>query len=86
MKNVLFTIGGLLYINTIAMIMMGINRITKYESGGDFSKGVHAYVGGDAYNYIINANMQTGLFVLGAASFIVASMFICTAIVLTLKK
>lgn len=36
-----------------------------YESGEySWSKAVNTYVGGDAYNYIINANYATGYFVL----------------------
>lgn len=60
-------------------MILGINRIASYnldEYNEELSK--FAYVGGDAYNYIINSNILTGLWVIGASFFIVGTLFIIT--------
>lgn len=52
----------------------GINKMTCYDPGNPFSNlSVNAYVGGDAYNYIINGTYATAFFVL-------TSMFVLAAI------
>ena len=38
----------------------GIDKMTRYHNGAH----INAYVGGDAYNYIINGNYATAFFVL----------------------
>lgn len=43
----------------------GIDRLTNYDSGEYYPyETVNAYVGGDAYNYIINGTHATAFFVL----------------------
>ncbi len=55
---------GLLVAGVIPFFM-GVYKIVAYDSGESyFSDPINAYVGGDAYNYIINANYGTGYFVL----------------------
>ncbi len=49
----------------------GIDRMTHY-SGSEYSP-INAYVGGDAYNYIINGTHATAFFVL-TGMFIIASV------------
>lgn len=58
----------------IISFIKGINRLTQYENS-EYSWGEHinAYVGGDAYNYIINGTHATAFFVLTA-------MFVLSAI------
>lgn len=46
-------------------LLMGLNKLLRYESGESYPyEAVNAYVGGDAYNYIINGNYATAYFVL----------------------
>lgn len=44
---------------------MGLNKLLRYDSGDSYPyEPVNAYVGGDAYNYIINGTHATAYFVL----------------------
>lgn len=45
-----------------------------YQSDYSWSKSVNAYVGGDAYNYIINGTYFAGYCALGGAMFICGSI------------
>ncbi|HMS69347.1 MAG TPA: hypothetical protein PKD18_14475 [Saprospiraceae bacterium] len=49
---------------SIIFLYMGFDKIFNYENSelSDIKKNV--YVGGDAYNYIINSNLSTSYFVL----------------------
>lgn len=52
----------------------GLNKMFRYDSGDSYPHNyVNAYVGGDAYNYIINGNYATAFFVL-------TTMFVLTAV------
>lgn len=52
---------------------LGFYKMFIYESGDSWAKDpVNAYVGGDAYNYIINANYAIGYFVLGGILILIA--------------
>ena len=52
-------------------LFKGIDKLTNYENT-DYSS-INAYVGGDAYNYIINGTHATAYFVL-------STMFVLAAI------
>jgi hypothetical protein len=58
------------------MVNQGMDKINNYYNSEDYSfMNENAYVGGDAYNYIINANYATGYYVL--ALIFVVSGFSC---------
>lgn len=53
------------FITSAIMIWSGFNKMLVYDNGDYYPYEIHnAYVGGDAYNYIINGNYATGFFVL----------------------
>lgn len=55
----------------------GIDKMTHYyNSEYSFTPSVNAYVGGDAYNYIINGTYATAFFVLTAMFVLAAVGFI----------
>lgn len=54
----------------------GIDKMTNYYNSEYSSKLVNAYVGGDAYNYIINGTYATAFFVLTAMFALAAVGFI----------
>ena len=56
---------------SIFTLWKGIDKMTNYYNGDFYSK--NAYVGGDAYNYIINGNYATAFFVL-TAMFVLAAI------------
>lgn len=51
----------------------GIDRLVNYENSDYSWRTVNAYVGGDAYNYIINGTHATAFFVL-TAMFVLAAI------------
>ena len=71
------------YFTAVVLIVAGIDRISGYEmSELSFVKDRHVYVGGDAYNYIINANLQTGYFVLAGVLLIMGTLMIITGAII----
>lgn len=59
------------------------NPDSEYTYGSDY---VNSYVGGDAYNYIINGTYFTAYAVMGTGSMIIASIFGITGMVLSIKS
>ncbi len=65
MKMTLFVIAAAFYIVSGIMLYKGYDKMVNYyNSEYSTSRNVNAYVGRDAYNYIINGNYATGFFVL----------------------
>ena len=60
--NKLRTFAIILLIASIVFCSIGFYKKDVYDGDGYFSP--NAYVGGDAYNYIINGNYATAFFVL----------------------
>ncbi|MEG0836237.1 MAG: hypothetical protein RR413_12430 [Christensenellaceae bacterium] len=61
----------------------GFDRKDNYQNYDEYSSiNKNAYVGGDAYNYIINGTYFTGYVVLGAASYICSVILLSTGILL----
>lgn len=55
------------FIISAIVLGLGLDKMFNYDSGEYYPYEYHnAYVGGDAYNYIINGNYATGFFVLTA--------------------
>lgn len=58
----------------IYTLFKGIDKMTNYYNSENYpSLNENAYVGGDAYNYIINGNYATAFFVL-TAMFVMAAI------------
>lgn len=63
-----FIWGSICYTITLIFIALGFSKIYNYSNPEEdyLSEDlINAYVGGDAYNFIINANYATGYFILG---------------------
>lgn len=67
LKKKLFTFACIFYVLAAITMYKGIDKMVNY-SNSEYSFGDHhnAYVGGDAYNYIINSGFSTGFFTLTA--------------------
>lgn len=53
------------FVISAILIFVGFEKMFVYENGESYPYDLHnAYVGGDAYNYIINGNYATAFFVL----------------------
>ena len=60
-------LSSLSFIISAIVLGLGLDKMLNYDSGEYYPYEYHnAYVGGDAYNYIINGNYATGFFVLAA--------------------
>lgn len=77
----MFLIAGILLILAIACIYMAFNKMFNYKNNETYQyKSVNAYVGGDAYNYIINANYFSGYASLGGCLIISSAIYTITGI------
>ncbi|PDZ52570.1 hypothetical protein CON07_04925 [Bacillus sp. AFS094611] len=74
--------GIIFYIHSAVLLFLGFDRLGGYQnskkSNTDSNK--YAYVGGDAYNYIININ------VLSVSFFVAGTMLIATGSILRAIK
>jgi hypothetical protein len=64
-KSALIVVALIFYIVAGVMFYKGYDKMANYKNSDYSSLNVNAYVGGDAYNYIINGTYATGFFVLG---------------------
>ncbi|MGF0347684.1 hypothetical protein ACQR3P_29005 [Rhodococcus sp. IEGM1300] len=68
----------------LGLIYMGADKYLNYvnddpeEMGLYAADSVNAYVGGDAYNYIINGTYMTAYFALAGAFIVAATLFVVT--------
>ncbi|MDR7856063.1 hypothetical protein [Tissierella sp.] len=87
------TMLGILFIlSSVVPFYLGFDKLLNYSNNYNSSldastsyltavESVNAYVGGDAYNYIINANYFTGYMVLGLALILIGGIIlICNQI------
>ena len=73
MKNVFIVIGVLTLVLSIVFFALAYDKFAHYhldEKNDRLNK--NAYVGGDAYNYIVNGTYFTGFSVLGVGSLLIA--------------
>lgn len=64
----------------------GQDKLTNYYNSENYPSLNHnAYVGGDAYNFIINGNYATGFFVLSMGCLIAGIVCICTCAVIAVR-
>ena len=68
------------FIGVIVSVSMGFYKMFVYENEDNsyFGESINAYVGGDAYNYIINSSYAIGYFVLA----LMCMVFACTMLIL----
>lgn len=76
----LITLSFIGFIGVIISVGMGFYKMFVYENNEDsyFDESVNAYVGGDAYNFIINGTYSTSYFVLA----LMCMVFSCTMLLL----
>ena len=64
-SNVWKVLSGISFFVSLIFLYMSFDKIYSYDNGELYPYTYHnAYVGGDAYNYIINGNYATAFFVL----------------------
>lgn len=83
-KRTLFVIAIALYVVSGIMLYKGYDKIANYyNSEYTTSNNVNSYVGGDAYNYIINGNYATGFFVLSMGFMVAGTICITGGLIIT---
>ena len=77
---ILVIIGGIFFYK-------GFDKKNNYLSSTTYTDlNQNAYVGGDAYNYIINSEYFVGYITIGSMAFVCGSIFACLGISLHYKK
>lgn len=67
--------------------LKGYNVKNNYYNSENFSRlNKNAYVGGDAYNYIINGTYFTGYLVIGSACMVSSVLLVCGAVYVSMKE
>lgn len=78
----LYIIAVCFYILSAIALYKGYDKVTNYRSSEYYSLNVNAYVGGDAYNYIINSNYATGYYVLSMGTLLTGTLFVLTGLLI----
>lgn len=78
-NKVLVIIAVGFFIVSAIMLFKGINKMTVYNNSDYDFLIENAYVGGDAYNYIINGTYSACFFILSVGFFIGGMMCVLTA-------
>lgn len=87
LKIVLIIAAVILIVQGVSFVKQAFDYKDNYYQSENFpSLNKHVYVGGDAYNYIINANYFTGYIVLGGSLFICGAVLISTTLLLNGKE
>lgn len=79
----LFIIAVCFYIVSAVMLYKGYDKMTNYRNSESlYVENINAYVGGDAYNYIINGNYATGFFVLSVGFLLTGTICVGTGLII----
>jgi len=77
MKKKFIVVAIVFYVFGAIMLYKGCDKMTRYyNSDNYYGLKENAYVGGDAYNYIINGTYSTSFFVLAAGCMITGTLFL----------
>lgn len=85
-RKKLFVVAVIFYLVSAIMLFKGYDKMTNYQNSDYPSINVNAYVGGDAYNYIINGTYATAFFVLSAGFMITGTIFLSSGLFIGIKK
>lgn len=82
--TILLLLAVLLFVLSGYEYLAGQDKLTNYYNSENFpSLNRNAYVGGDAYNYIINGNYATGCFVLAVGGLVSGVICVCSSIIVS---
>ena len=80
-RNMVFVISIALIVFGCVFMFMGFDKKDNYHNPESYlHSSKNAYVGGDAYNYIINSNYFTGYLTLASACFICGTILFTTGV------
>ena len=83
---ILFGVAALMYLLACFTLYKGYDKMHNYyNSENYYSLNHNAYVGGDAYNYIINGTYATAYYTLTAGLIVAGTVIGCTGFILNDK-
>lgn len=82
LKKMFTILSVIMLLAAILCIWKGIDKKERYYNSDYSSIAVNAYVGGDAYNYIINAGYFAGYFAIAGGCLTSATILFCAGILL----
>ena len=86
-SNICIAVAAILVIISGIFFYKGFDKKNNYHNNTiDSSLNNNAYVGGDAYNYIINSEYFVGYITIGSMALVCGSIFAGLGIVLHFKK
>ena len=85
-KKIFLIISAILLVLSIVCIRTGIDKKENYYNSDYSSLNVNAYVGGDAYNYIINAGYFAGYFALAGGCLTSSAVLFSAGMMLAVKE
>ncbi len=72
-------LGKVIMTSAIIPFIIGLYKLLAYNNGERYTEdAINAYVGGDAYNYIINGNYFTGFMVMALILAVIGSCLLIT--------
>lgn len=84
LSRLLITAALLLYLAAGFLIYAGYDKMTNYRNSDYVQK--NAYVGGDAYNFIINGTYSAGFFALASGAAVSGTVFLCAGLLTASDK
>lgn len=85
-NNIFYILSVISFIISILNFYFGFDKKNNYFNPDSIRfDSVNAYVGGDAYNYIINASYFTGYMVIAGTFLICATLFLITGFIIKQK-
>ncbi len=84
-KSILVGLAVVCFIVSGVFFFKGYNVKNEYYNSEYMSLNENAYVGGDAYNYIINGTYFTGYSVIASAALISGVILVSNSVIITMK-
>ena len=83
-RNTMFILALFSYIGAFYSLYKGYDKMNNYENS-EYSWGMHvnSYVGGDAYNYIINGTYSSAYYALAAGTLVTGTIFLTGGFILS---
>lgn len=79
------SISTVFYLVAVVLVIIGITCCSKGFNKKDEYTHDNQYVGGDAYNYIINGTYFSGYMALASGMFIASAILVSAGVIITLK-
>ena len=80
-KRWFYVVAIIFFLFAAILLFKGYDKLNNYKNSDSYySTSVNAYVGGDAYNYIINGTHATAYNILAIGDLLAGILLICTGV------